>query len=195
MSDCLLSVQGRGHNKGLFSLDDLFCLLKSTERLEDGFVVEYIIREVFKEFPGGSRSGEESHRDESRSLRKQLDSGITELVEGKTKSALETFSDIVAREPSFGEAWNKKATCHYMLGEMDAALEASRKAVEIDPRNFQALAGIGLVEMDSFNDKEAIDAFRQCIDLNPWSMISARLNICIGRSSSSSSSTTDKAEK
>ena len=174
ISDCFLSVQGNGSITGLYSLDDLFCLLNSVGKLEDATTVQDMIKEVFKEFPDSS-------------LRKQLDAGISELIEGKTKQALETFSDIVATEPSYGEAWNKKATVHYMLGERAAAIEASNKALETDPRNFQALAGIGLVEMDALNDKEAITAFQQCLELNPWSMVSARLSICMNRRARSSS--------
>lgn len=173
ISDNFLSVQGKGSVKGLFSLDDLFCVLRSTGKLEDATTVQDMIKEVFKEFPDSS-------------LRKQFDSGISELIEGKTKDALETFSDIVATEPAYGEAWNKKATIHYMLGEREAAIEASNKALDADPRNFQALAGIGLVEMDASNDKEAISAFQQCLELNPWSLVSARLNICMSRRTRSS---------
>lgn len=149
-------------------------MLAKAGKLEDAIIVQDMIKEVFKEFPDSS-------------IRKKLDSGITELIEGKTKKALETFSDIVAMEPTYGEAWNKKATVHYMLGEREAAIEASNKALEADPRNFQALAGIGLVEMDALNDKEAITAFQQCLALNPWSVVSARLSVCINRRARSSS--------
>lgn len=182
VSDCLLSVQGKGHATDLFSLYDLFYVLKSAERLEDAKILQNMIKEVFKEYPDSS-------------LRKQLDDGITELIEGKTKNALETFSNIVLTEPSYGEAWNKKATVHYILGEKDAAIEASNKALQTDPRNFQALAGIGLVEMDSLNFKKAITAFRRCLTLNPWSEISARLSICLDRRACSSRSANDKADE
>lgn len=182
ISECFLSIQGRGTIAGLYSLDDLFCLLNSVGKLEDATIVQDMIKEVFKEFPDSS-------------LRTQLDAGISELIEGKSKQALETFSDIVAMEPAYGEAWNKKATVHYMLGEREAAIDASNKALEADSRNFQALAGIGLVEMDALNDKEAITAFQQCLELNPWSMVSARLSICMSRMARSSSSTDDNEDK
>ena len=174
ISDCFLSVQGTGSITGLYSLDDLFSLLNSVGKLEDATAVQDMIKEVFKEFPDSF-------------LRKQLDAGISELIEGKTKQALETFTDIVATEPAYGEAWNKKATVHYMLGERQAAIDASNKALEADPRNFQALAGIGLVEMDALNDTEAVNAFQKCLALNPWSMVAARLSICISRRDRSSS--------
>ena len=167
-------MQGGGSITGLFSLDDLFCLLKSAGKVEDATTIQDMIKEVFREFPDSF-------------LRKQFDSGMTELIEGKTKEALETFSDIVATEPAYGEAWNKKATILYMLGEMDAARLASNKALDADPRNFQALSGIGLVEMDALNDQNAIDAFQKCLALNPWSIVSARLNICMNRRTRSSS--------
>ena len=44
-------------------------------------------------------------------------------------------------------------SCGAPSGGRAAAIEASNKALETDPRNFQALAGIGLVEMDALNAK------------------------------------------
>ena len=114
-------------------------------------------------------------------LRNQLDSGIADLLEGKNESALETFSSIVEDDASYGEAWNKKATVHYMMGEMQESLAAAKEALGIEPRNFQALAGVGLVEMDTYRFDNAADAFRRSLALNPWSMVSARLSVCLSR--------------
>mmetsp|Transcript_26462 Transcript_26462/g.56254 ORF Transcript_26462/g.56254 Transcript_26462/m.56254 type:complete len:825 (-) Transcript_26462:503-2977(-) len=167
LAGCLLGVRENPDN-GLFSMDDLFLLLKTAESLEDATVVQDLMKEIWKE----------TH---NKKLRYQLDSGISDLLEGKNERALNTFTSIIQSDPSYGEAWNKKATVHYMNGDMKESLVAAEKALELDPRNFQALAGIGLVEMDTYRWEQAIDAFRKSLELNPWSMVSARLSVCLNR--------------
>ena len=149
-------------------MNDLFNLLQSAESLEDATIVQDMIKEILKESSNVT-------------LRNQLDCGIADLLAGKNESALHTFSKIVESCPSYGEAWNKKATIHYMRGEMQESLNAAKEALKIEARNFQALAGIGLVEMASSHNDNAIDAFRRCLAINPWSMVSARLSECMSR--------------
>lgn len=149
-----------------FTLDDLFRVLHA-DTLEHANCIQDMLKEIWKE----SRN---------RALREDLDRGITYLVEGSTEKALSTFNRITEADLSYGEAWNKKATAHYLAGHMQESLAAAQKALEIDPNNFLALAGIGLVEMDSSSSmRKAIDAFKQCLSLNPWSMVSARLSACL----------------
>jgi len=156
-----------GTNHEFFTMDDLFRALQSADTLENATAVQDTIKEIWKENPDSE-------------LRSSLDTGIAQLLEGNFDEALSTFTKITKADPSYGEAWNKKATVHYMMGHMRESLEAARRALEIDPRNFQALAGIGLVEMDSSSSVEkAVDPFRQCLALNPWSMVSARLALCL----------------
>lgn len=172
LSDCLLSVRDRKELnlyslKPLFGMDDLFTVLKSADTLDHATSIEGIIKEIWKE-------------SSNRKLRSKLDTGIAFLVEGDIDQALSVFTKITAADPHYGEAWNKKSTAHYMAGHVQESLEAARKALEVEPRNFQALAGIGLVEMDSSSSVEnAIKAFRECISLNPWSSVSAQLAACL----------------
>jgi tetratricopeptide (TPR) repeat protein len=156
----------RGSNLDYFTMDDLFVVLKSADTLEHATTIQDTIKELFKETP-------------NKKLREELDTGIAYLVEGSNENALSTFTKITNSDPSYGEAWNKKATAYYISGYMQESLEAAQKALDIEPRNFQALAGIGLVEMDSSSYENAVDAFQQCLALNPWSLVSARLSQCL----------------
>jgi tetratricopeptide (TPR) repeat protein len=167
LTECLLKIRD-GDNPEMFSMDDLFCQLQfGAESLEDATIVLDMIKEVWKE-----------HSDLH--LRQQLDSGITQLVEGKHKSALETFSSILSSDPLYGEAWNKKATVHYMLGEKEKSISAAEEALKLDQRNFQALAGLGLIEMDLAHYEKAIGYFRECLSLNPWLVtVSSMLARCM----------------
>ncbi|KAL7541792.1 hypothetical protein ACHAXR_011210 [Thalassiosira sp. AJA248-18] len=177
LTDCLLDIRD-GDDNDLFSMDDLFCQLQSgAENLEDATVVQDLIKEIWKE--------SSPNNPQSSYLRDQLDEGILLLVEGKYESALDTFSKIVASDPLYGEAWNKKATVHYMMGEKDNSIKAAEEALKIDHRNFQALAGIGLIEMDSSHYDKAIESFRKCLDIHPWLVtVSSRLSRCMSKKDS-----------
>lgn len=147
-------------------MDDLFCVLKSANTLENAMVIQDMVKEVWKECS-------------DKVLREQLDTGISYLVAGNNEKALSVFTKITSLDPAYMEAWNKKATAHYMAGHMQESHEAAQKALEIEPRQFQALAGQGLVAMESSSSVEnAINAFKQCLALNPWSLVSARLFMC-----------------
>jgi len=46
--------------------------------------------------------------------------GIRSMQAGDYQRALVTFDDLVERNPKFAEAWNKRATVHYLLGNDEA---------------------------------------------------------------------------
>ena len=169
LAEVLLEVRDGGNND-LFSMDDLFCQLQGgAENLEDATVVQDLVREIWKET---------SNCD----LRNQLDNAIAELIDGKNQSALDNLNKIVAFDPLYGEAWNKKATVHYMLGQIGESIKSAEEALKIDSRNFQALAGMGLIEMDSSNYDKAIESFRKCLVINPWlATVSSRLSLCMSK--------------
>ncbi len=75
-----------------------------------------------------------------------------------------------------------KTTVHYLKGQKGMAIESAQKALEIDSRNFQALATIGLLEMEASRYDKAIASFRKCLSLNPWmGNISSLLSLCMSK--------------
>jgi len=165
LNECLLKI--REDQLQLFSMDDLFFQLQQSASLDDATVIQDLIREIWKE---------SSNSD----LRDKLDQGIADMLEGKHQSALKAFTDIVTLDPSYSEAWNKKSTIHYMLDELHNSIESAEKALSLDNRNFQALAGRGLLEMDASRYDKAIESFRKCLEINPWmGTVAARLAMCI----------------
>ena len=150
-------------------MDDLFYQLKNAENLEDATIIQDLIKELWKESTNCY-------------VRNQLDTGISTLLEGKHEDALQQFSKVVHSDPSYGEAWNKKATVHYMLGQTEHAIRSAQESLRIDDRNFQALAGLGLIEMDALRYDDAIDYFRKCVSLNPWmGTVCSRLSVCLSK--------------
>jgi len=148
------------------SMENLFALLRGATRWIDAVTVEDTIKEVWK-----------SHNDPV--LRFRLDDAMKHLFAGRRQEALTVLTEIVNEDPNYFEAWNKKATCHFLRGEMDPSKEATEKTLDLEPNHFQALVGLGLIEKDKQNNTGAATYFRQSIDLNPWSQVSSSLGPCI----------------
>ena len=104
------------------------------------------------------------------------------MIEGKHESALKAFTTIVTADPLYGEAWNKKATVHYMMGHTHNSIECAQQALEIDEHNFQALAGMGLIDLDASRFGGAITNFKKALEINPWlGTVASRLAACINK--------------
>ena len=106
-NELLLEVRNGLHDekddgKCNMRIDDLFKLLQHSECLEDAFVAEESIKEVWK-----------AHLNQT--IRWSLDVGIARLLRGDKIAALDIYNNIVdGEDPEYLEAWNKKATCHYV---------------------------------------------------------------------------------
>jgi len=50
---------------------------------------------------------------------------------------------------------------------MDGAMRDLRQALLLEPRHFQALAGIGMIFQQGGQEKRALAAFREALKLNP----------------------------
>ena len=81
--------------------------------------------------------------------------------------ALLIFSQIVENFPDFAEGWNKRATLYYLVGNTDASIEDIKKTLELEPRHFGALSGLGLVYLQQGKLALAEEAFQQLITVHP----------------------------
>lgn len=104
-----------------------------------------------------------------------LDHGIEQMNSGQHKGALEAFDTLIAQAPDFAEAWNKRATLFYILGNYERSLEDIAKTLELEPRHFGALSGRGLVYANQDDLENALLAFEAALRVNP-TMGGARVN-------------------
>jgi tetratricopeptide (TPR) repeat protein len=95
-------------------------------------------------------------------------------------AALQDINQIVARKPDFAEGWNKRATVHYLMGDYEKALSDIDRTLELEPRHFGALSGLGLTNMKLGNDAAAVDAFRRVLAIDPL-YPNAKLNLQLAK--------------
>jgi tetratricopeptide (TPR) repeat protein len=94
--------------------------------------------------------------------------GFIATQENQLDDALFIFDSVLARAPEFAEAWNMRATVHYMRGEYEASIRDVERTLELEPRHFGALAGLGLVYATMRDYDAALEAYQAALDLNPY---------------------------
>jgi Tfp pilus assembly protein PilF len=82
-------------------------------------------------------------------------------------TALDLLDSILALKPDFTEAYSRRAAVHFQLKDMDAAMRDLRQTLSMEPRHFQALAGVGMVYQTGGEPKLALKAFREALKINP----------------------------
>lgn len=135
-------------------LDELFAELRRVATPEEARPIEDAIWELWLE------SGDV-----------ELDSlmmfGISAIEVGDLPAALATFDQLIEVAPDYAEAWNKRATVHYLMGNLEASVTDIAHTLTLEPRHFGALSGLGLIYVSIGKDKAALKAFEQAQDLDP----------------------------
>lgn len=86
---------------------------------------------------------------------------------GDHVTALDLLDSVLALKPDFTEAYSRRAAVHFQMKDMDAAMRDLRRTLAMEPRHFQALAGVGLVYQTNQEPRLALKAFREALKLNP----------------------------
>ena len=81
--------------------------------------------------------------------------------------AIDIFSKTIELDPSWAEAWNKRATVLYLLGEYKRSQNDIDKVLELEERHFGALAGQGLVNIQLKNYEKAIMSYQKAKEIYP----------------------------
>jgi tetratricopeptide (TPR) repeat protein len=81
--------------------------------------------------------------------------------------ALSLLDAVVRLRPDYIEGWNRRATVYYLKNDYTRSLEDIRQVLAREPRHFGALAGLGMIMQDLGDEKHALQAFRQALDVDP----------------------------
>ena len=74
---------------------------------------------------------------------------------------------LIEAYPGYAEAWNRRATLHYLLGNYEASLGDIEEVLDLEPRHFGALAGRGMIYFAQEKWGLALDAYREALAVNP----------------------------
>ncbi|HEX6144388.1 MAG TPA: tetratricopeptide repeat protein, partial [Geminicoccaceae bacterium] len=93
--------------------------------------------------------------------------GIGAMANDELQAARDLFDRLIDHSPDFAEAWNKRATVNYLMGDFAASVADIQKTLELEPRHFGALSGLGLI-YDALEEPEAaLRSFEAALAVNP----------------------------
>jgi len=97
-----------------------------------------------------------------------LMSRVKDAVDDKDYDlAIKLLSAIIAIKPGYVEAWNRRATVYYLKQDYAHSIADIAEVLKREPRHFGALAGLGLMLQEIGDDKDALDAYRRALAIDP----------------------------
>ena len=105
-----------------------------------------------------------------------LEKGSYYMSQNQLTSAHNVFSKAIELDPNWAEAWNKRATVLYLMGNYDLSQNDIDMVLSLEKRHFGALAGQGLVQTALNNYQNAINSYQEVEKIYP-SMQSPKLMI------------------
>ena len=135
-------------------LGDLFARLQTTASRAEAQAAEQQIWQIWVESDDGFAN-------------RLMQAGIGAMASQQHALALEYFDRLVAHAPGFAEAWNKRATVHYLLGNYRASVLDIERTLELEPRHFGALSGLGLIYDAIDEPAAALRSFEAAVAINP----------------------------
>jgi tetratricopeptide (TPR) repeat protein len=82
--------------------------------------------------------------------------------------ALDFLDRVTIMKPDYAEGWNKRATVHFLLDDYGRSLADIARVLELEPRHFGALSGLGLIFRALDDDARAMAAYRQALEIDPF---------------------------
>jgi tetratricopeptide (TPR) repeat protein len=152
---CLIATGATSADQSDSRLDALFVTIQQTTSINLANDAENKIWEIWLE-------------NDNQQTETRLADGIESMNTDPDK-ALKVFDELISGTPDFAEAWNKRATLHYLLGDYPASLSDIEKTLALEPRHFGALSGLGLVYWVQGEYLKAKAAFEAVLLVHPHS--------------------------
>jgi len=134
-------------------LDGLFDRLKTADAAEAG----RIEAEIWIEW---SKSG-------SPALDLLLQRGRDAMAVGDIRLAIEHFTALIDQDPTFAEGWNARATALFQAGEFGPSIADIAQVLQLNPRHFGALSGLGTILEETGKPERALEVYRAAQAIHP----------------------------
>lgn len=151
----MMSATSRGDQKHP-ELDPLFDALKQESDLVRIAELQNQIWALWYELPA-----DQQH------LQATFDEGMRALSLAMPQTAIEHFTQVIKAAPEFAEAWNRRATTFFMIGDLESSMADIQKTLLLEPRHFGALSGLSMIFENSGDLSRAVAADRLMLELMP----------------------------
>jgi tetratricopeptide (TPR) repeat protein len=104
----------------------------------------------------------------------KLKLGLLRKDQGKFAEALTQFKSALADKPDYPAAWRERGIAEHKLGE--SGVESLERAIQLDPRDFDALASLGGILKRQGEFEAALECYRKATDVSqghPYPLLNA----------------------
>lgn len=136
-------------------LGDLFAQLRAASAASHAIAIEAEIWRIW---------GESSDADAQALYAR----GTAAMAAGDARTASAAFDLLVQVQPRFAEAWNKRATLRYLVGDDDGSIADIRRTLALEPHHFGALSGLALILERRGRPVEAARSLKAALAINPF---------------------------
>lgn len=135
-------------------LNELFDKLHACARAQDAAPIEDAIWNVWM-------------YDTHEGAELELDRACNDIAARRFDIAETRLARLLRRRPDWAEAWNKLATLLYLMGRDDESVSAIHRALQIEPRHFGAMCGLGEILRAQGEIESACLAFHTALRVHP----------------------------
>ena len=96
-----------------------------------------------------------------------LGRGQSAMAAGAPDLAIAHFSAVIDHAPDFAEAWNARATAYYQTGDLGPSVADIAHVLQLNPRHFGALAGLGMIFEQLGRPEKALEVYQAALAVNP----------------------------
>ncbi len=107
------------------------------------------------------------HSDD-KAVNRLMAQGVIAMQRGALDRALDRFDEITRRAPDFAEGWNKRATVLYMMGRHRESVADVQQVLNLEPRHYGALSGLGMILVALGREEDALEWLRRALEVNPY---------------------------
>ena len=136
-------------------LEEIFDVLQQTADTQELRVLQGMIWSLWRIAP----------EDE---VQNAFDAGLAAMRGADFRAAIDLFTDAIDIEPDFAEAYNMRATTHFMLGNDAQSLADVQKVLDLEPRHFGALMGGVQISLRLEQPDLALEFAEEALDLMPY---------------------------
>lgn len=98
---------------------------------------------------------------------REYQQGVELMSAGNLTQAIDLFSQIIEKQPAFAEAWNKRATLYFMIGQYDLSIQDCEEVLKRVPQHFGALSGYARMLVNKGQFERALDFMERANLVNP----------------------------
>ena len=96
--------------------------------------------------------------------------GLTFMQNGQIHASIMFFTKVIKKNPDFAEAWNKRATAYYLIGNFESSIQDIYQTLRLEPRHFGAMDGLSLILIYEKKYNETVGVYNKMLKIFPHNL-------------------------